>query len=122
PDPIPDIDLLLQDERTVVVAELKWLRKPFDVRERIDRDEDFAKGVRQLQRIRGYLETSPSYLLERRILTRPLTTYDVYYVLIARDHFTWIDPSERVVLGEHDACKRLLGQGRSLKEVVDELA
>ena len=60
-----EIDVLLADEAssTVVLAELKWVRKPNRSLEQIARDEEIAKGVQQLQTIRNYAEkTHPDFL------------------------------------------------------------
>ncbi len=50
PAPIPDIDPIAADEpsSTVVIAELKWIRKPLRPAEIPDRDADVLKGVGQL--------------------------------------------------------------------------
>jgi hypothetical protein len=47
PDKTTEIDALLSDEAssTVVLAELKWIRKPNRTLERIARDKDVEKGL-----------------------------------------------------------------------------
>lgn len=94
PRPLPDVDLLLSDEEAdaVIVAELKWLRKPLGWPERLDRSSDFAKGLGQVSDARRFLQEHPRYLLECGRLPRPLNAYaHLYYVLVARDHLEWSD-------------------------------
>jgi hypothetical protein len=88
PPPIPDIDLLLVDEAhsTVVIAELKWVRKPIRPAEIPARDADVMKGVRQLISIRSFLHAQPDHLANSGRLGRPLGAYDhVHYLLVARE-------------------------------------
>jgi hypothetical protein len=93
-----EIDLLVEDESssTVVIAELKWYRKPVTYRERLQADEQFLDGVNsQLGTIKRYCEEYPQFLQERKKLTRTLSDYEnVYYMLIARDHWIWIEPTD----------------------------
>lgn len=123
PAPLPDIDLLLADENTgvVAVAELKWLRKPSGWSERIARDADFAKGLRQLAEIRAFLHSTPSYLVERGKLARSLETYEqVRYLLIARDHFRWSEGGDTLVV-DFDVARQVLAQPASLGEMLANL-
>jgi len=120
PGGLPDIDLLLSDEEAsvVLIGELKWLRKPFDWRERIDREEDFKKGLEQLLAIRAFLEAEPKYLTDMGKLPRSLDQYaQVVYALIARDHFCWPDKSESLVV-DYDVFKQSIGRSAELSELV----
>ena len=57
PKPTPDIDLLSVAEScsTVVIAELRWIRKTVRPAEIPERDADVLKGVGQLESIRAFL-------------------------------------------------------------------
>lgn len=61
PKPLPDIDLIARDDRssTVVIAELKWIRKTLRPAELPDRDADVLKGIGQLEKIRQFLTREP---------------------------------------------------------------
>jgi hypothetical protein len=107
PDPLPDIDLLAVDESssTVLVAELKWIRKPIRPAEEVDLDldVDVLKGVDQLAAIRGFLTSAPQHLIGQRLLPRPLNEYrDVRYCLVARDHWRSVEPNDGFVIVEFD--------------------
>jgi hypothetical protein len=57
PDGSTEIDLVIEDlqSSTVVIAELKWYRKPSTYRERLQVDEDFDDGYRrQLSTAQNY--------------------------------------------------------------------
>ena len=89
PNENPDIDLIIADDTssTVVLAELKWIRKPLRVLEIPDRDGDVMKGIDQLRLIRTFLRANPDHLREQRRLNRRLSDYEhVHYLLVARDH------------------------------------
>src|SRR5947199_206600 len=96
PEPLPDIDLVLIDEQSssLLCAEMKWLRKPFFVGERLRQDEEFRKGIEQIKAIKQFLQENPAALVERRITRVPITEFrSVHYAVIARDHFLWNDPA-----------------------------
>lgn len=120
---LPNIDLLLADEDSlaVVVAELKWLRKPFGWLERIERDEDFNKGLRQLANVRAFLADNPTFLSARGKLKRRLDKYtDVAFVLVARDHFSWSEGNDFIVT-DYDVFKKSLSQNGNLCELIRDL-
>jgi len=121
PGPLPDIDLLLVDEEngTVLIAELKWLRKPFAWRERIEREQDFTKGLTQL--IKSFLTQNPSHLLNMRIVGRSLNEYArIGYVLVARDQFLWPDSTDHIVV-DYEVFKGSVSRSNSLSEMLDAL-
>ncbi len=123
PGGLPDIDLLLADEETsvVLIGELKWLRKPFAWRERIDRAEDFNKGIEQVDTIRSFLRAEPKYLADRGKLPRALDKYSqVTYILIARDHFAWPDNPDSLVV-DYEVFKETIGRSAQLAELVSTL-
>lgn len=123
PNGLPDIDFLLADEdsATVLVAELKWLRKPHGWRERLERDEDFNKGLRQLSDIKAFLAQSPSFLSGKGKLRRRLDQYtQVAFVLVARDYFSWPDVDDSIV-ADYEVFKERVSQASSLAGLIHSL-
>lgn len=111
PKPVPDIDLLVTDEvsSTVVVCELKWIRKPNRPIEWIARDEDVLKGFAQLSEIRRFLNENPHHLFSCDKLPKPLDAYkNVFYILVARDHWLWVEPADNISIIEFDAFSNAL--------------
>lgn len=124
PNNLPDIDLLLahEDSQSVIVAELKWLRKASSGwKERIQRKEDFEKGLRQLADIRNFLAQSPQFLSARRMLKRPLNEYlHVEFALIARDFFLWPD-TDHVTVVDYEVFKEALARTVRLSTLIERL-
>jgi hypothetical protein len=123
-NPTPDIDLLINDEHssTLLVCELKWIRKPALPLENIARDVDFFKGVDQLSKIRTFLTDHPEYLKELGIITHEVTNIShVYYLLVARDHFKWIDPELGIVLVDYDVFRDAITKTSNLHNTLEEL-
>jgi hypothetical protein len=124
PKPNPDIDLLLADEAssTVVIAELKWVRKPTRPVEQTDRDEEVMKGIRQLEQIRRFLTENPDYLSGRRTLQRRLGEYEnIYYMLLARDHWLWVEPTNDRAIVEFEAFSAAINRFVSLQSAITDL-
>lgn len=124
PNGNPNIDLIIADEpsSTVVFAELKWTRKPARALEIPDRDAELLKGVDQLGLIRTFLRSNPRHLSDSRRLPRPLTDYqNVHYLLIARDHWRWADPSDEFATVQFDALTAALTNARDLRQAVHGL-
>jgi hypothetical protein len=124
PDPLPDIDLLAADDAssTVVVAELKWSRKPLKPAEAVDRDLEVLKGVQQLDAIREFLTRTPDHLSIQGRLRSPLSDYQhVYYLLVARDHWRWVEPRDGFAIVEFEAFVRALGRAADLRSAANEL-
>jgi hypothetical protein len=124
PPPTPDIDLLIVDEAsaTVVIAELKWIRKTVRPAEIPDRNADVLKGIRQLQSIRSFLTANPRYLADTGRLIRSLDAYDhVYYLLVARDHWRWVEPDNRIAIVEFEAFSPALSSAADLRTAMDGL-
>jgi hypothetical protein len=111
-----------EDSRAVVVAELKWLRKPsFDWKERIHREEDFRKGLRQLSDIRTFLAQNPGFLSRRGKLKSPLNEYQhVSFAFVARDYFLWPE-SDDFIMADYEIFKNAVSQITDLAEVIDKL-
>ncbi len=124
PNPTPDIDLLLTDETssTVLIAELKWIRKPTKIFERIERDEDVLKGFEQLRRIRQFLGQNPNHLASIGKLQRPIDEYrEVRYAVIARDHWLWVPPTCEGAIITYDAFTGSITRSENLQEALTDL-
>ena len=124
PAPVPDIDLIIADETcsTLVIAELKWIRKTVRPAEIPDRDADVMKGIRQLSSIQHYLVANPACLQARGAVAQSLIQYDrVYYLLIARDHWHWMEGPGGIAIVEFDAFVRALARPGNLHAVIAEL-
>jgi hypothetical protein len=111
PAPVPDIDLLMTDETnsTVLICELKWIRKPSIPLEHMRANQEFTKGLKQLATIQQFLKAEPTYLKNRKLLTADLGQYrNIIYLLIARDHFVWAEPQNDIYILDFAPFKNLL--------------
>ena len=124
PNGNPDIDLLVEDAdgATVIFAELKWIRKPLKAFEIAARDEDVGKGIRQLKKIRAFLQGNPGHLAKIGKMNASLNAYtNVYYLLVCRDHWTWTDPDDDIFTAEYSAFENCLRDSTDLKSAVNRL-
>jgi hypothetical protein len=124
PRSTPDIDLVVADEAssTIVICELKWIRKILRPVERLSRDQDVLKGVRQLKQIRDFLNSNPNYLRSLNRLPRGIADYaNVYYLLVARDHLVWVEPSKELAIVEFDAFSKALQRPDGLSSTISDL-
>jgi len=124
PDPTPDIDFMAVDEpsSTVVIAELKWIRKTLRPAEIPDRDADVLKGIGQLSAIRAFLAGAPTHLSMHGRLPRPVNQYEhVYFLLVARDHWRWVEPRDGIAIVEFVAFERALTRSNDLRGAMVEL-
>jgi len=124
PNPIPDIDFIVSDElsSTVVFAETKWVRKTSRPVEFQDRDAEVRKGISQLEKIREFLACNPGHLRSQGKLPRKVSEYErVYYLVVARDHWLWVEPTEDSAIVEFDAFSTALGRSGSLRAAVEDL-
>jgi len=124
PDKSTEIDILLEDDASssVVLAELKWIRKPNRVLERIDREADVAKGIRQLDLVRDYTRKHPDFLMQRGKLTKPLTAYThVHYLLLVRDFWYWHQPQDAIALLDFDAVLVAFKESTTLFQLVERM-
>jgi hypothetical protein len=124
PGRLPDIDFIVEDIRSssVAIAELKWIRKPLRPLERIDRDAEVLHGIDQLTEIKQYLCEHPKYLVNQGRLAKSLSEYDhLQYLLIARDHWVWVQPRDGVAIMDFDAFLRSLNDSTDLWSAVMEL-
>jgi len=124
PKPIPDIDMLTADEgsSTVILAELKWMRKSLRPVEIIEKDAAVLDGVSQLQEIRAFLTHHPDHLTGLGRLPRRLQDYDhVYWLVVARDHWLWMDVADGIALVEFEAFAMAMGGADDLRSAVEQL-
>jgi hypothetical protein len=123
PKPNPDIDLLLSDDSssTLVIAELKWIRKTTRPVEFIERDAEVLKGINQLGKIRKFLNENPNHLASIGKLPKSMSEYKhIFYVLIARDHWVWVEP-EDVAIFEFDVLAAAIKKSDNLYSVMSDL-
>lgn len=124
PKPLPDIDLIVADEgcSTVVIAELKWIRKTTRPVETMDRDADVLKGIGQLQRIQRFLTENPDHLKSQGKLPKPLGEYrHVHYLLVARDHWLWLEPADSIAIIDFEAFSAAIERSENLLSAVNDL-
>ena len=124
PGGLPDIDLIVEDapSSTVVLAELKWLRKAIRSVEHIGQEAAFLRGIGQLEKIAEFLRQNPLFLLERGDVSDDLSKFkNVYYVLVPRDYFVWVDPANGIPVIEYDAFSRVLSRSTNLAAGMEEL-
>jgi len=122
PDGSTEIDVLLADEAssTVVLAELKWVRKPNRSIEQIARDQEIAKGVQQVETIRAYARKHPDFLGKK--LPRRLDAYaNVHFLLIAWDHWYWVEPDDGFAAVSFDALIPVLKNSTNLQDTLTGL-
>jgi hypothetical protein len=126
PRPLPgsrDIDLIVEDasDSTLLIAELKWLRKTIRPTEHTSRQEEFLHAVEQVRAIKTFLQANPRYLLDAGEISKSLDDYKkVYFGIVARDYFVWLDPSEFPVI-DYDQLLRVIGEPRRLQDAMEEL-
>jgi hypothetical protein len=124
PKATPDIDLIVSDEAssTIVISEMKWIRKPTRPIETVNRDADVQKGIRQLKQIYAFLADNPDHLRSQGKLPRPLNEYrNVYYMLVTRDHWLWIEPADGITIVEFDVFVAALGKQGGLHSTMGDL-
>jgi hypothetical protein len=123
PNPTPDVDMLTADEgsSTVILAELKWMRKSLRSVEIIEKDAAVLNGVTQLQEIRAFLADHPDHLTGTGRLPRRVQDYDhVYWLVVARDHGPWMDVTD-IALVEFEAFAMALSAADDLHSAVEQL-
>jgi len=121
PNPTPDIDLLIKDESssTLVLCELKWSRKSLPSKEIISRDAEVLKGISQMNKIKQYLLKNPKHLTHQKRLPKAFTEYqNVYYLLVPRDHWLWIDPTDETAIIEFEAFANVMRGDQDLLSAV----
>jgi hypothetical protein len=124
PKTLPDIDLILTDEAssTLVICEAKWIRKTLKAVEHVDRDEDVAKGFGQLEKIRDFLAANPLHLKRLKALPKSYGQYqNVYFIVLARDHWLWREPDKQIAILEFEAFIRIVSNAKDLHFALVEL-
>jgi hypothetical protein len=124
PVPLPDVDLLIEDitNKTVLIAELKYLRHALSVSENLNREKDFRKAVTQLYSIRKFLTANPDYLYKNGYMSRRLDEVNrVQYAVIARDYFVWLDPKGEFPVIADEPFREMLGKTTDLGVGLDLL-
>jgi hypothetical protein len=124
PDGSTEIDVVIEDEAnsTVVLGELKWLRKPYKPLERLEREKNLEKGISQLELIRTYGRAHPGFLLERGKLSRTLSDYKkVHHILLVRDYWHWVEPEDTIAILDFDEFLAQFRESTSLIELMAAL-
>lgn len=124
PKGLPDLDFIVEDRgsSTLVIAELKWIRKTVHFFERLERDKEVHKGLGQLEDMARFLGANPTYLKDRGVVSKSLSDFaNMHYLLIARDHFVWVDPSKDYPILEHESFKETVGRTSDLQSAVSEM-
>ena len=124
PDRSTNIDLIIEDPQssTLVLAELKWIRKPVKTRERAERNAEVDKGVRQVQKVRNYARAHPDFLKTSRRLTRDVSSYaNVYYLLIVADHWFWVDPEDSFAILDFQVFLTNFARSTNLQSTISDL-
>lgn len=124
PSPNPDVDLMLTDEcsSTLLICELKWLRKPFFALDYIRADEEFRKGLRQLQTIKQFLDQQPRYFQQRGLIDRSIADFrHIHYLLVSRDHFLWTEPAGGIAVVDFEPFWNMLAHTTDLSKGVARL-
>jgi hypothetical protein len=124
PDGTTEIDVILADEvsSTLVLAELKWSRKPNRALERIDREKDIEKGVEQLKLIRSFSRKHPDFLQQRGKLPQSISNYaNVHYLLVSWDYWHWIEPNDGIAVVDFTALLAALNKGDDLRTTINKL-
>jgi hypothetical protein len=124
PQPLPDVDLIIEDSKssTAIIAEMKWARKPTRPIESVERDADVLKGVKQLKLIQDFLRDHPDHIRVQGRMSESLTTYrHLHYLLVARDHLLWVEPTNDIAIVEFDAFSRILTSAEDLHSGIVDL-
>ena len=119
---LPDLDIVIKDlaDSSLILGELKWLRKSTRVLEYLDRDAELEEGFRQIKDIKDYLNASPNFLQANGLLTKIDDEPQVTYAVIARDHLGTVE-TEETLLVEFDALIWALRESSNLAEAVRKL-
>jgi hypothetical protein len=107
---IPDLDLVVEDvtSNALILAELKWPRKPYSPRETRERNSEIKKGVAQIKAIKSFLTANPTFLADRQYAKKPLSGYDhIQFCVVSRDHLIETEEADYPIYG-YDAFKRAI--------------
>jgi len=111
-----NLDLVVVDEPSSVLllAELKSLRKPAFIKERLRADQEFLYGLEQLEKVHAFLAANPDYLKTRRAVTRNFHDYNVHFGLIGLEHLVWSETNPNQFIVEYDIFKKGLRESANL--------
>ena len=111
----------MKDHRLSCSCELKWSRKPPKFKkEIISRDAEVFEGVHITagQDQAMYLLNNPEHITHQKRSCRPSTIspayQNVYYLLVPRDHWLWIDPTDDTALIEFEAFAKVMEGDQNL--------
>jgi hypothetical protein len=107
---LPDLDLVLEDvtSNALILAELKWPRKPCSPRETRERNSEIKKGVAQIKAIKTFLTANPTFLADRQHVKKVLSGYDqIQFCVVSRDHLIETEEADYPIYG-YDAFKRAI--------------
>lgn len=119
-----NLDLVIVDElgSTVLLVELKWIRKPLFAKERNRADVEFLKGIQQLAKLKSFVESNPSYLKVRGALSRDISEYsNVHFALVGRDHMVWPTADPEILIVEYEVFKEHLRGMTELNTAIQKL-
>jgi hypothetical protein len=75
-----------------------------------------------LDRIRRFLTDNPGYLSAQGKVPRRLADYErIQYLLVARDHWLWVEPTDGLAIVEFEAFATSLGRSPNLRSAIDDL-
>jgi hypothetical protein len=86
----------------------------------LKKDAELEEGFRQLRAIRAFLEQFPHYLKERKIVERE-EDFGHSFVVVARDHLSYVAQPDDLWLAEFDALAWALGKSSNLKDCISKL-
>jgi hypothetical protein len=88
----------------------------------LSRNAEVLKGITQLEQIREFLANRPNHPHSNGIIPKPLTEYqNVFYLLVARDHWLWIEPQKNLAVVEFDTFLAALKRPESLQFIISDL-
>lgn len=93
---LPDIDfaIISDQEKIVMIAELKWLIEPSDPREVIEKSREIEKGISQLLSIAEGIKLSPAPFFSAMGINE---SYEVIFLLLS-ENFIGFDKSQHPVV------------------------
>ncbi|MGO8758405.1 MAG: hypothetical protein ACLQG3_09800 [Terracidiphilus sp.] len=124
PDKSTDLDLIVEDSEssTLVLAELKWVRKPVKPGEREARDAEIEKGIHQIHTVRDYALGHPEFLKSSRRLNKSIDSYaHVHYLLIAADHWFWVEREYGFAILDFQVFLTQFAESADLHATISEL-
>jgi hypothetical protein len=119
-----DLDLIIEDAQssTLVLAELKWIRKPLTARDRVRCNAEVQKGLQQVQLVRDYARAHPDFLTRSQRVTRAVNSYaNIHYLLIVADYWYWIDPEDSFAILDFQVFLTQFATSANLQDTISDL-